>query len=80
MPASVGDASEAPCQSLSVLADLETGKPGNIGSTIYQSCGTSLDALKHYDYFPIQKVLKIRLRMSSVVVAPVISSSGCNAL
>jgi hypothetical protein len=30
-------------------------------------------------YFPIQKVLKIRPRMSSVVVAPVISSSGCRA-
>ncbi len=31
-------------------------------------------------YFPMQNVLKIRLRMSSVVVAPVISSSGRRAL
>ena len=31
-------------------------------------------------YFPMQKVLKIRFRMSSLVVAPVISSSGRNAL
>jgi len=30
-------------------------------------------------YFPMQKVLKIKLRMSSVVVAPVISSSGRRA-
>jgi hypothetical protein len=31
-------------------------------------------------YLPMQNVLKIRLRMSSVVVAPVISSSGRSAL
>jgi hypothetical protein len=31
-------------------------------------------------YFPIQNVLKMRLRMSSVVVAPVISSRGRSAL
>ncbi len=30
-------------------------------------------------YFPMQKVPKIKLRMSSVVVAPVISSSGRRA-
>jgi hypothetical protein len=30
-------------------------------------------------YFPMQNVLKIRFRMSSVVVAPVISSKGRNA-
>ena len=32
------------------------------------------------DYFPMQNVLKIRLRMSSLVVTPVISSSGRRAL
>jgi hypothetical protein len=31
-------------------------------------------------YFPMQKVLKIRLRMSSVVVAPVMASRGRRAL
>lgn len=31
-------------------------------------------------YFPMQKVLNIRVRMSSVVVAPVISSRGRRAL
>jgi hypothetical protein len=31
-------------------------------------------------YFPMQNVLKIRLRMSSVVVAPVIASRGRRAL
>ena len=31
-------------------------------------------------YFPMQNVLKIRFRMSSVVVAPVIASSGRSAL
>src|SRR5580692_3836739 len=31
-------------------------------------------------YFPMQNVLKIKLRMSSVVVAPVIASSGRSAL
>jgi len=33
-----------------------------------------------WHYFPMQKVLKIRLRMSSFVVAPVISSRGRSAL
>jgi len=32
------------------------------------------------DHFPIQNELKIRFRMSSAVVAPVISSSGRRAL
>src|SRR5438105_4810586 len=31
-------------------------------------------------YFPMQNVLKIRLRMSSVVVAPVMASSGRSPL
>ena len=31
-------------------------------------------------YFPMQKVLKIKFKMSSVVVAPVIASSGRSAL
>jgi hypothetical protein len=31
-------------------------------------------------YFPMQNLLKIKFRMSSVVVAPVISSSGRRAL
>ena len=31
------------------------------------------------NYFPIQKVVKIRLRMSSAVVAPVIASTGASA-
>src|ERR1019366_219003 len=31
-------------------------------------------------YFPMQNVLKIKLRMSSVVVAPVMASSGRSAL
>ncbi len=31
-------------------------------------------------YFPMQNELKIRFRMSSAVVAPVISSSGRSAL
>ncbi len=31
-------------------------------------------------YFPMQNVLKIKLRMSSAVVAPVISSNGRNEL
>jgi len=34
---------------------------------------------ERYFYFPMQKVLKIKLRMSSVVVAPVISSRGRRA-
>ena len=39
----------------------------------------SLDLDGRLLYFPMQKVLKIRLRMSSVVVAPVISSRGRRA-
>jgi hypothetical protein len=31
------------------------------------------------DYFPMQNVLKIKFNMSSVVVAPVIASSGRSA-
>ena len=31
-------------------------------------------------YFPMQNLLKIKFRMSSVVVAPVIASSGRSAL
>jgi|GEM_PF-1011910 len=35
---------------------------------------------KRNPHFPMQKVLKIKFRMSSVVVAPVTSSSGRSAL
>jgi hypothetical protein len=34
----------------------------------------------HVTYFPMQKLLKMKLRMSSVVVAPVISSSARSVL
>jgi len=35
---------------------------------------------KDYSYLPMQNVLKIKFRISSVVVAPVIASNGRNAL
>jgi hypothetical protein len=49
---------------------------GFITSTHSVSRRSSLDA----NHFPMQNVLKIRFRMSSVVVAPVIASNGRNAL
>jgi hypothetical protein len=54
--------------------------------TLYAGFSISYSSIVHFIgpyrtllYFPMQKVLKIRLRMSSVVVAPVISSSGRRA-
>jgi hypothetical protein len=35
---------------------------------------------KDYSYLPMQNVLKIKFKISSVVVAPVIASSGRKAL
>jgi hypothetical protein len=39
-----------------------------------------LGMLRNLSYFPMQNVLKIKFRMSSEVVAPVIASSGRRAL
>ena len=45
-----------------------------------ENVSTSSQFSKQLAYFPMQKLLKIRLRMSSVVVAPVISSNARSPL
>ena len=44
------------------------------------AASTSAGDSREIDYFPMQKVLKIKFKISSVVVAPVIASSGRKAL
>ena len=58
--------------------------PGFPASTKGRAAGelsvlSRVSGLEHPTYFPIQKVEKIRFRISSAVVAPVIASSGWSA-
>ena len=47
---------------------------------VSQGAGQCVEVRSAAAYFPIQNVLKIKFKISSAVVAPVISSSGRNAL
>ncbi len=53
---------------------------GMIVMALRGGASLSQDASQTVHYLPMQKVLKMRFRMSSVVVAPVMASSGRSAL
>ena len=54
----------------------KNGKTGPFEALFREALASALEII----YFPMQNLLKIRFRMSSLVVAPVISSSGRSAL
>src|SRR5437763_10785773 len=55
---------------------------GYVSCLVESGANLNQDFFSHIlgNYFPMQNVLKIKFRMSSVVVAPVIASSGRKAL
>jgi len=55
-------------------------RPSAVRALLDASSGMPhLSSLSELDYFPMQKVEKMRFRMSSAVVAPVMASMGRRA-
>ena len=72
---------QRPAAEKALAVATKNGKSGSFDAMFRDSlAGLSKWGVFFSCYFPMQNVLKIKFRMSSVVVAPVIASSGRSAL